>query len=165
MRIPTKSRQALLATVAATILAAVPAVRATAEPATTDACPDTAVFEAAGHGPRAGLPNWGYSEFNAYPPAGWQIAEVPYHDGVFPGIDEKPLAEAVADGVGKLDAAVRDFHARCFGSRLVLAGYSERAVGAGGVLQRLARSDHIPHVLINGVLYGPPRQAFGEGGP
>src|SRR5690606_18651205 len=64
-----------------------------------------------GHGEE--LTNWRNSEFNADPPAGWQIVEVPYHDGVFPGIDEKPLDEAVADGVGKLDAAVRDFHARC----------------------------------------------------
>ncbi|ACU98261.1 cutinase family protein [Saccharomonospora viridis] len=164
MRIPTKSREALLATVAATILAGVPAVRATAEPATTDACPDTAVFEVDGYGHGEELTNWRNSEFNADPPAGWQIVEVPYHDGVFPGIDEKPLDEAVADGVGKLDAAVRDFHARCFGTRLVLAGYSEGAVVAGDVLERLARSDDIPHELINGVLYGDPRRAFGDGG-
>ncbi|EHK80141.1 cutinase family protein [Saccharomonospora azurea] len=162
-----KGRAALLATVAATTLAGVPVANAAAETAenvATNACPDTAVFEVDGYGHGEELTNWNNTAFNANPPAGWEIVPVPYHDGVFPGMDEYPLDAAVADGAGKLDAAVRDFHARCSGTRLVLAGYSEGAVVAGNVLESLAKSTDIPHELINGVLYGNPRRAFGDGG-
>ncbi|WP_298181259.1 PE-PPE domain-containing protein [Saccharomonospora sp.] len=164
MRIFTKGRAALLATVAATTLAGVPVAQAAAEPAVTGACPETAAFEVDGYGHGEELTNWKNTEFNANPPAGWEIVEVPYNDGVFPGIDENPLDAAVADGMANLDAAVRDFHTRCADTRLVLTGYSEGAVVAGNVLEGLARSDDIPHELINGVLYGNPRRAFGDGG-
>ncbi|EIF00521.1 PE-PPE domain-containing protein [Saccharomonospora glauca] len=159
-----KGRSALLVTVAATTLAGMPVAQAAAEPVTTDACPETAVFEVDGYGHGEELTNWKNTAFNANPPAGWEIVEVPYHDGVFPGVDPYPLDAAVADGMGKLSAAVHDFHARCSGTRLVLAGYSEGALVAGNVLEQLARSNDIPHGLINGVLYGNPRRPFGDGG-
>ncbi|WP_197318721.1 cutinase family protein [Saccharomonospora sp. NB11] len=159
-----KGRAALLATVAATTLAGLPVAQAAAEPVTSNACPETAVFEVDGYGHGEELTNWNNTAFNANPPAGWEIVQVPYHDGVFPVVDEYPLDKAVADGTSKLDAAVRDFHARCSGTRLVISGYSEGALVAGNVLEALAKTNDIPHHLIEGVLYGNPRRAFGDGG-
>ncbi|GAA4616057.1 cutinase family protein [Saccharopolyspora hordei] len=148
--------------------AAAVAIGAAALPLATDsaaeACPDTAVFEVDGYGHGETLTNWNSSAFNASPPAGWQIVQVPYYAGVFPVKDRIALDESVAQGAAELERAVRDFHAGCSGSRLVLAGYSEGALVAGEVLQTLARDGSIPHEQVNGVLYGNPRRAFGDGG-
>jgi hypothetical protein len=128
------------------------------------ACAPTAVFETDGYNSGESLVNWNNSAFNANPPAGWEIVQVPYFAGVFPIVDRKALDASVAEGTEKLEAAVRDYHAACSGSRLVLAGYSEGAVVAGDVLQRFAGSADIPHGQLAGVLYGNPRRPFGDGG-
>ncbi len=128
------------------------------------ACAPTIVFETDGYTAGETLVNWNRSGFNAAPPAGWQIVQVPYYAGVFPIVDRKALDESVAEGVGKLRQAVTAQHAACPGSRLVLAGYSEGAVVAGDVLAGLARQSAIPHHQIFGVLYGNPRRPFGDGG-
>ncbi|KAA5834455.1 PE-PPE domain-containing protein [Saccharopolyspora hirsuta] len=149
------------------IAAAALALGAAVPSATTSAaeqCPDTAVFQLDGYGHGETLTNWNNSAFNAAPPDGWQIVQVPYHAGVFPGVDRLALDESVAQGAARLERAVRDFHAGCAGSRLVLAGYSEGALVAGEVLQVLAQDGSIPREQVNGVLYGNPRRAFGDGG-
>lgn len=158
-------RKALVAVVVAG--AAGTATTAVTPPAAAQevtACPDTAVFQTDGYGHGETLTNWNNSAFNANPPAGWEIVQVPYYAGVFPGVDAKALDESVAGGAEKLHRTVRDLHAECPGTRLVLSGYSEGALVAGDVLERLARTDDIPHHLVNGVLYGNPRRAFGDGG-
>lgn len=132
--------------------------------APTAACAPTAVFETDGYTAGESLANWNRSAFNADPPAGWEIVQVPYFAGVFPVVDRKALDESVAEGTGKLAAAVHDYHAACPGSRLVLAGYSEGAVVAGDVIERFAKDDAVPHELLAGVLYGNPRRPFGDGG-
>lgn len=157
-------RLAALATALVAVAAALTTSQITASAAEAAACPGTAVFETDGYGSGESLVNWNRSGFNANPPAGWQIVQVPYYAGVFPVVDRKALDASVAEGTAKLDRAVRDFHAACPGSRLVLAGYSEGAVVAGDVLEAFARGNAIPHNLLNGVLYGNPRRAFGDGG-
>jgi hypothetical protein len=157
-----KRRLGTLAVALAAVAVTVTVPSATASAAA--ACPGTAVFETDGYGNGESLANWNRSGFNASPPAGWQIVQVPYFAGVFPIVDRLALDASVAEGTAKLDRAVRDFHAACPGTRLVLSGYSEGAVVAGDVLQRLSRETAIPHHLLNGVLYGNPRRAFGDGG-
>jgi hypothetical protein len=157
-----KRRLGTLAVTLAAVAVTVTVPAATASAAA--ACPGTAVFETDGYGNGESLANWNRSGFNANPPAGWQIVQVPYFAGVFPIVDRLALDASVAEGTAKLDRAVRDFHAACPGTRLVLSGYSEGAVVAGDVLQRLSRETAIPHHLLNGVLYGNPRRAFGDGG-
>ena len=159
-----RKRLAALATALVAVAAAFTTSQITASAAETAACPGTAVFETDGYGSGESLVNWNRSGFNANPPAGWQIVQVPYYAGVFPIVDQKALDASVAEGTAKLDRAVRDFHAACPGTRLVLAGYSEGAVVAGDVLAAFARDTAIPHHLLNGVLYGNPRRAFGDGG-
>lgn len=156
-----RRRLGTLAVALAAVAAAITVPSATASAA---ACPGTAVFETDGYGNGESLANWNRSGFNANPPAGWQIVQVPYYAGVFPVVDRLALDASVAEGTAKLDRAVRDFHAACPGTRLVLSGYSEGAVVAGDVLQRLSRETAIPHGLLNGVLYGNPRRPFGDGG-
>jgi hypothetical protein len=151
-----------LGTLAAALVAAAAAL--TVPQATAAACPVTAVFETDGYTAGESLVNWNRSAFNANPPAGWQVVRVPYYAGVFPVVDRLALDASVAEGTAKLDRAVRDVHAACPATRLVLAGYSEGAVVAGDVLQNLARQSAIPHGLLNGVLYGNPRRPFGDGG-
>jgi len=153
-----------LGTLAAALIAAAVVLTVPTATATAAACPGTAVFETDGYNSGESLVNWNRSGFNANPPAGWQIIQVPYYAGVFPVVDSKALDASVAEGTAKLDRAVRDFHAACPGARLVLAGYSEGAVVAGDVLARFARETAIPHGLLNGVLYGNPRRPFGDGG-
>lgn len=145
---------------AAGVVVATPAAAAPA----AAACPGTAVFQTDGYGSGESLANWNRSAFNANPPAGWQIIQVPYYAGVFPIVDRQALDASVAEGVGKLERAVYDFHAVCPGSRLVLTGYSEGAIVAGDVLNRLSRATVIPRDRIHGVLYGNPRRPFGDGG-
>jgi hypothetical protein len=157
-----KRRLGTLAVALAAVAVAVTVPSATANAAA--ACPGTAVFETDGYGNGESLANWNRSGFNANPPAGWQIIQVPYFAGVFPIVDRLALDASVAEGTAKLDRAVRDFHAACPGARLVLTGYSEGAVVAGDVLQRLSRETAIPHHQLNGVLYGNPRRPFGDGG-
>ncbi|MBB4909412.1 PE-PPE domain-containing protein [Actinophytocola algeriensis] len=157
-------RLGTLAVALAAVAVAVTVPSATASSSPAAACPGTAVFETDGYGNGESLANWNRSGFNANPPAGWQIIQVPYFAGVFPIVDRLALDASVAEGTAKLDRAVRDFHAACPGARLVLAGYSEGAVVAGDVLQRLAGESAIPHGLLNGVLYGNPRRPFGDGG-
>ena len=121
------------------------------------------LFETDGYHSGQSLAN--FAGFNAHVPDGYEAHPTPYQDGIFPGADAKTLDDAVAGGTAVLDAAVRAFHARCPGSRVVISGYSEGALVAGGELSALARSGAIPHGLVNGVLYGDPRRAFGDGGP
>ncbi|WP_431435839.1 cutinase family protein [Actinophytocola sp.] len=132
--------------------------------ATPAACAPTAVFETDGYTAGESLVNWNNSAFNANPPAGWEIVQVPYYAGVFPVVDRKGLDDSVAEGTGKLERAVHAYHAACPGSRLVLAGYSEGAVVAGDVIERFAQSSAIPHGQLFGALYGNPRRPFGDGG-
>src|SRR5690349_18161643 len=146
-------RLAALATALVAVAAALTTSPMTASATAAAACPGTAVFETDGYGSGESLVNWNRSGFNANPPAGWQIVQVPYYAGVFPVVDRKALDASVAEGTAKLDRAVRDFHAACPGTRLVLAGYSEGAVVAGDVLAAFARTTAIPHHLLNGVLY------------
>ncbi|HEX2133596.1 MAG TPA: PE-PPE domain-containing protein [Actinophytocola sp.] len=156
-------KQGLIAAAVVAVAASVftvPAAHATS----TAACPGTAVFETDGYGNGETLANWNRSAFNANPPAGWQIVQVPYYAGVFPVVDRKALDASVAEGTAKLERVVRDFHAACPGTRLVLAGYSEGAVVAGDVLEKFAHEATIPHHLLHGVLYGNPRRPFGDGG-
>ncbi|MPZ85657.1 MAG: PE-PPE domain-containing protein [Actinophytocola sp.] len=145
-------------------MAAAVAVVPSAHAVTPAACPATAVFETDGYQSGESLANWNRSGFNASPPAGWQIVQVPYYAGVFPIVDRQALDASVAEGTAKLERAVRDFHLACPGSRLVLAGYSEGAVVAGDVLRTLSRGTAIPHGQLAGVLYGNPRRPFGDGG-
>jgi hypothetical protein len=158
-----RKRIGTLATALVAAAAALTTPQAAASPAAA-ACPGTAVFETDGYTAGETLVNWNRSAFNAGPPAGWQIVRVPYYAGVFPIVDRQALDASVAEGTAKLDHAVRDFHAACPGTRLVLAGYSEGAVVAGDVLERMARESAIPHGLLAGVLYGNPRRPFGDGG-
>jgi hypothetical protein len=153
-----------LAAVATALVAVAAALTVPQVTASAAACPGTAVFETDGYGSGESLVNWNRSWFNANPPAGWQIVQVPYYAGVFPVVDRLALDASVAEGTAKLDRAVRDFHAACPATRLVLTGYSEGAVVAGDVLERFARDTAIPHGLLNGVLYGNPRRPFGDGG-
>lgn len=154
------------------IVAAVPAAMAAgvllAAPAGAQSqaagCADTAVFETDGFTHGLDMANWRNSDFNKHVPAGHRIIEVPYYAGVIPVYNRKALDASVAEGVSKLTAAVRGFHASCPGSHLTLAGYSEGAVVAGDVLHKLSASSAIPHSQINGVLYGDPRRPFGDGG-
>ncbi|MFC4856967.1 hypothetical protein [Actinophytocola glycyrrhizae] len=95
-------------------------VPSTAAANTAAACP--------GYGNGESLANWNRSGFNASPPAGWQIIQVPYHAGVFPVVDRLTLDASVAEGTAKLDRAVGDFHAASPGARLVLAGLVPRPV-------------------------------------
>lgn len=148
----------LLAAAAAFAVVTVPSAAA------APACPATAVFETDGYNSGETLANWNRSAFNANPPAGWRIIQVPYYAGVFPIVDRLALDASVAGGTARLERAVRDHHAACPGSRLVLAGYSEGAVVAGDVLAKFARGNDVPHGLLNGVLYGNPRRPFGDGG-
>jgi hypothetical protein len=161
MRSPVKSR---LVAVAAAFVAIVASVTVSAGAATAAACPGTAAFETDGYNSGESLVNWNGSGFNKNPPAGWHIVQVPYYAGVFPVVDRQALDASVAEGTAKLERAVLDFHAACPGARLVLAGYSEGAVVAGDVLQRLSGGTAIPHGQLNGVLYGNPRRQFGDGG-
>lgn len=122
----------------------------------------TPIFETDGykHGKELG----NFANFNSHVPAGYEAHPVSYQDGIFPGIDPKTLDQATKDGTAKLDSAVRAFHARCPGSTIVIAGYSEGAIVAGDELNALSKSNAIPHDLIHGVLYGDPRRPFGDGG-
>lgn len=160
MSTPNRLLTALVVAAAAVAGAVIAAPAAVA----TDACPGTAVFETDGYTAGLSLANWNASPFNQGQHPGVQIVQVPYQDGVFPVADHKALDEAVAGGVAALDGAVRKLHAGCPGAHLTLAGYSEGALVAGNEIGALARGGDIPHGQINGVLYGDPRRAFGDGG-
>ncbi|MFC5286715.1 cutinase family protein [Actinokineospora guangxiensis] len=151
-------------TLVAMMATAMVAGGAPATAAQAQACAGTAVFQTDGYGNGETLANWNRSRFNAAPPAGWQIVQVPYYAGVFPIVDRNALDASVAEGTAKLEQAVTSYHRACPGTRLVLAGYSEGAVVAGDVLERFARTSVVPHHLLNGVLYGNPRRDFGYGG-
>ena len=164
MRISGKSVIAGVAAAAVVAAGTAVLVSPAADAAAPRGCAETAVFEADGYGHGETLTNWNNSGFNANPPAGWEIVQVPYFAGVFPVVDRLALDASVAEGTGKLEQAVRDYHAGCPGARLVLAGYSEGAVVAGDVLQKLSGDAAIPHQQLSGVLYGNPRRQFGDGG-
>ncbi len=122
----------------------------------------TAVFETDGYHNGESVADYG--NFNGHVPAGYEAHPVPYQDGIFPVVDAKTLDDATAGGKAVLDAAIRDFHAQCPGSHVVISGYSEGAIVAGDELNALSQSSAIPHDLIHGVLYGDPRREFGDGG-
>lgn len=158
-------RSALATLVAACLTGAfapaAPASAASYAPVVRRSCA-TPVFETDGY--RNGTTLANFAAFNDRVPAGYRARPVPYQDGIFPGIDAKNLDQATADGTAALNGAVRAFHARCPGSPLVIAGYSEGAIVAGDELHALAGSDTVPHDLVHGVLYGDPRRPFGDGG-
>lgn len=160
--LPIRPAAATLAAAASVLAGIALTATAFATPAVAQTSCATAVFETDGYHSGESLAN--YAGFNGHVPAGYEAHPIPYQDGIFPVVDAKTLDDAVAGGISALDGAVRDFHAQCPGSRIVISGYSEGALVAGDELNALSRSDAVPHDLIKGVLYGDPRREFGDGG-
>ncbi|WP_139134549.1 PE-PPE domain-containing protein [Streptomyces sp. TP-A0874] len=154
----------LVATLAMAPALAVGAGTAVAAPsATADSCASTMIFEVGGHGdPEASV----YDRTNATLPAGTAFIKIRYSASIapFPG-DTVSMDDSVAEGIAKLDAEVRTFHAACPDSHISISGYSQGAIVAGDELNALSQEDAIPHGQINGVLYGDPRRPGVNGGP
>ncbi|MFF2809779.1 PE-PPE domain-containing protein [Streptomyces sp. NPDC058000] len=126
-------------------------------------CPNTMIFEVGGHlDPDAGV----YDPSNAKLPEGVAFTKIHYSASIapYPG-DTVSLDDSVAEGIGKLDSAVKEFHGACGASHVTIAGYSQGAIVAGDELAALSGSDVVPHNQINGVLYGDPRRPGADGGP
>ncbi|WP_084959234.1 PE-PPE domain-containing protein [Thermoactinospora rubra] len=150
-------RAALAAVMAAMTVAGLPA------PAGAQTCATKMIFEVGGHlDPEARV----YDASNATLPPGVSFTKIRYSASIapYPG-DPVSMDESVAEGVAKLDRAVRDFHAACPGSHITISGYSQGAIVAGDVLHALSGSAGIPHAQLNGVLYGDPRRPGAGGGP
>ncbi|WP_181138448.1 cutinase family protein [Streptomyces sp. Ru73] len=126
-------------------------------------CPETMIFEVGGHLDGDATV---YDASNATLPAGVAFTKIHYSASIapYPG-DTKTLDDSVAEGIAKLDAAVKEFHGTCADSHLTIAGYSQGAIVAGDELAALSESDAVPHDRINGVLYGDPRRPGADGGP
>ncbi|WP_052286511.1 PE-PPE domain-containing protein [Streptomyces sp. 769] len=146
-------------------LAAAPQPRTPARtPAQTRAdCPNTMVFEVGGHLDRDAMV---YDPSNASLPEGVSFTKIHYSASIapYPG-DTVTLDDSVAEGITKLDAAVKEFHGACTASHLTIAGYSQGALVAGDELAALSGSNAVPHDQLNGVLYGDPRRPGANGGP
>ncbi|WP_407288730.1 PE-PPE domain-containing protein [Streptomyces sp. BP-8] len=133
-------------------------------PAQTRAdCPNTMIFEVGGHLDGDATV---YDPSNATLPEGVSFTKIHYSASIapYPG-DTVSLDDSVAEGIAKLDAAVRNFHGTCSDSHVTIAGYSQGALVAGDELAVLSGSDAVPHDQINGVLYGDPRRPGADGGP
>ncbi|TJZ44530.1 PE-PPE domain-containing protein [Streptomyces piniterrae] len=126
-------------------------------------CPNTMIFEVGGHLDGDATV---YDRSNAALPEGVSFTKIHYSASIapYPG-DTVSLDDSVAEGIGKLDAAVKDFHGMCSASHITIAGYSQGAIVAGDELAVLSESDAVPHDRINGVLYGDPRRPGADGGP
>ncbi|AYN31324.1 MULTISPECIES: PE-PPE domain-containing protein [Streptomyces] len=146
----------VLVVTGASVAAAAPAEKPKA------ACPDKMIFEVGGHLDKDAT---AYDRTNAGLPAGVAFTKIHYSASIapFPG-DTVSMDDSVAEGIGNLDRAVRDFHAACGGSHITISGYSQGAIVAGDELNALSKTDDIPHNQINGVLYGDPRRP-GVNGP
>ncbi|OZM71548.1 hypothetical protein CFN78_20140 [Amycolatopsis antarctica] len=135
---------------------------ATAEPASpAAACPDRMIFEVGGNGdPKADV----YNGSNERLPAGVAFTKVEYSASIAP-LPGNPISmdDSVAEGIGNLDRAVRDFHGACGGAQITISGYSQGAIVAGDVLNALSADTVIPHGQVNGVLYGDPRRPSDNG--
>lgn len=126
-------------------------------------CAGTRIFQVGGHHDGNATV---YDKSNASLPAGTDFQKVSYSAQIapFPG-DTVSMDDSVAEGIGKLDKAVRDYHAQCPGSHITISGYSEGAIVAGDELNKLSQEQTIPHEQIDGVLYGDPRRPGVDGGP
>jgi len=120
------------------------------------ACAHMKIFELGGTGHGDGAD---FDAFNATVPAGVATEKVVYAAEIapLPG-HTRTMDQSVAEGMANLDRAVRDFHAACGGSTIIITGYSLGALTAGNELEALAASGDIPHHLLKGVLYGDPRR-------
>ncbi|WP_314177163.1 PE-PPE domain-containing protein [Streptomyces winkii] len=126
-------------------------------------CAQTRIFEVGGHlDGNASV----YDKSNGSLPAGTDAQKVPYSAQIapFPG-DTISMDDSVAEGISKLDKAVRDYHGQCPDSHITISGYSQGAIVAGDELARLSQEQTIPHQQIDGVLYGDPRRPGVDGGP
>ncbi|MDQ0378552.1 PE-PPE domain-containing protein [Amycolatopsis thermophila] len=119
-------------------------------------CAHTKIFELGGTGHGDGVD---YFAFNATVPAGvaTEVIVYPAEIAPLPG-HAKTMDQSVAEGMAGLDRAVRDFHAACGDSTIIITGYSLGALVAGNELEALTASSDIPHHLLKGVLYGDPRR-------
>lgn len=126
-------------------------------------CAQTRVFEVGGHGDGDAT---AYDKSNGQLPAGVDFQKVSYSAQIapFPG-DTISMDDSVAEGIAKLDKAVRDYHGQCPDSHITISGYSQGAIVAGDELNKLSQEQTIPHQQIDGVLYGDPRRPGVKGGP
>ncbi|OEV10686.1 PE-PPE domain-containing protein [Streptomyces nanshensis] len=126
-------------------------------------CAQTRIFEVGGHLDGNAT---AYDKGNGKLPAGVDFQKVQYSAQIapYPG-DTISMDDSVAEGIAKLDKAVRDYHGQCPGSHITISGYSEGAIVAGDELNKLSREQSIPHQQIDGVLYGDPRRPGVKGGP
>lgn len=150
----------------ATLVVAGVALTASTSPAAAAAadqsCTSIPIFETDGYhaAPTAAT----YQDYNRRVPAGYTARPVYYDGGIFPFVDARALDNAIADGTARLTAAVREFHAACPSTRIIITGYSEGALVAGDTLANFSKTDEIPHDLLRGVLYSDARREVGDGG-
>ncbi|MFE7312142.1 PE-PPE domain-containing protein [Streptomyces sp. NPDC057555] len=158
-----RSFLAILATLPVLGLGAPQAIAAAPQAQPRAGCPSTMIFEVGGHLDRDATV---YDHSNAGLPEGVSFTKIHYSASIapYPG-DTVSLDDSVAEGIGKLDAAVKEFHGACSASHLTIAGYSQGAIVAGDELAALSGSNAVPHHQINGVLYGDPRRPGANGGP
>ncbi|AWN26948.1 PE-PPE domain-containing protein [Streptomyces sp. NEAU-S7GS2] len=159
----TRSLLAILLALPALGLSTPQAVAAAPQAQTRADCPNTMIFEVGGHLDGDATV---YDRSNAALPEGVSFTKIHYSASIapYPG-DTKTLDDSVAEGIAKLDAAVKNFHGACSTSHMTIAGYSQGAIVAGDELAALSGSDAVPHDQINGVLYGDPRRPGVDGGP
>ncbi|MEU8786107.1 PE-PPE domain-containing protein [Streptomyces sp. NPDC048637] len=159
----TRSLLAILAALPVLGLSTPQAVAAAPQAQTRADCPNTMIFEVGGHLDGDATV---YDRSNAALPEGVSFTKIHYSASIapYPG-DPKTLDDSVAEGIAKLDAAVKSFHGECSASHVTIAGYSQGAIVAGDELAALSGSDAVPHDQINGVLYGDPRRPGVDGGP
>jgi len=126
-------------------------------------CGSKRIFEVGGHLDKDAT---AYDNSNGALPAGVDFQKIHYSASIspYPG-DTVSMDDSVAEGIGNLDKAVRDYHAQCPGTHITISGYSEGAIVAGDELNKLSQDQAIPHNQINGVLYGDPRRPGVKGGP
>ncbi|MEV5482535.1 MULTISPECIES: cutinase family protein [Streptomyces] len=138
------------------------AVAASPQARTRADCPRTMIFEVGGHLDGHATV---YDRSNAALPEGVSFTKIHYSASIapYPG-DPLSLDDSVAEGIAKLDTAVKDFHGACSASHLTIGGYSQGALVAGDELAALSESGAVPHDQINGVLYGDPRRPGVDGG-
>ncbi|GAB3573141.1 hypothetical protein GCM10027445_31880 [Amycolatopsis endophytica] len=133
-------------------LAVTGAQTASADPS----CAHTKIFELGGTGHGDGSD---FDGFNATVPAGVATEKVVYPAEIAPLPGHRlTMDQSVAEGMANLDRAVRDFHAACGDSTIIITGYSLGALVAGNELEALSHSGDIPHGQLKGVLYGDPRR-------
>ncbi|GHF13238.1 hypothetical protein GCM10017786_54050 [Amycolatopsis deserti] len=128
-----------------------------AQSAAADAsCAHTKIFELGGTGHGDGAD---FFVFNATVPEGvtTEVVVYPAEIAPLPG-HTRTMDQSVAEGMANLDRAVRDFHAACDDSTIIITGYSLGALVAGNELEALSHGGDIPAHLLKGVLYGDPRR-------